>query len=251
MNGTGWRINIRLHLAKPGGGFIDSITYNIVVTNHALIIIFFFVMPVLIGGFGNWLVPLMLKVPDMQFPRVNAFRFWALVPALYFISVSSWIENGVGTGWTFYPPLRGDEYHGICVDTRVISLHIAGIRSIFSSMNFVVRAHNMRMVHGHILNLFPWGVRVTSILLLGALPVLAGGLTMLLADRHFNTSFFDMGGGGDAVLFQHLFWFFGHPEVYVLILPGFGIISHVVTFWSSKKIPYGNLCIIYAMLNIG
>lgn len=139
----------------------------------------------------------------------------------------------------------------MCVDTAVMSLHLAGISSIFRSINFVVRAHNMRMVPGHNLNLFPWGVRVTSILLLGALPVLAGGLTMLLADRHFNTRFFDIGGGGDAVLFQHLFWFFGHPEVYVLILPGFGIVSHVVTFWSNKKMPYGNLTMIYAILNIG
>lgn len=139
----------------------------------------------------------------------------------------------------------------MCVDTTVMSLHLAGISSIFRSINFVVSAHNMRMVPGHTLNLFPWGVSVTSVLLLGALPVLAGGLTILLADRHFNTRFFDIGGGGDSILFQHLFWFFGHPEVYVLILPGFGIVSHVVTFWSNKKIPYGNLTMIYAMLNIG
>lgn len=251
LAGTRFRSLIRWRLYNPGAKFLDPVTYNAVVTRHALVMIFFFVIPVIIGGFGNWLIPLMLLVADMQFPRLNAFRFWVLPGSLYLMLMSNIVENGVGAGWTIYPPLSTYSYHGVCIDLAILSLHLAGISSIFRSINFIVTIRNMRSVGGHLLALFPWSIKVTSFLLLTTLPVLAGGLTILLTDRHFNTSFFDPVGGGDPVLFQHLFWFFGHPEVYVLILPGFGIISHVLCFWSSKKTAYGNMGMFYAILNIG
>lgn len=251
LAGTSFRSLIRWSLYTPGAKFLEPVVYNAVVTSHALVMIFFFVMPVIIGGFGNWLIPLILEVADMQFPRLNAFRFWVLPGSLLLILMSNMSERGVGSGWTIYPPLSTFSYHGVCMDFAILRLHLAGIRSIFRSINFIVTIRNMRSVGGHILALFPWSIKVTSFLLLTTLPVLAGGLTMLLTDRHFNTSFFDPVGGGDPVLFQHLFWFFGHPEVYVLILPGFGIISHVLCFWSRKKTAYGNIGMFYAILNIG
>lgn len=252
--GTSLRIIIRFELSQPGSFIHNDLIYNSLITSHAIIIIFFIVMPAIIGGFGNWLIPLYNNVIDIAFPRINNLSFWLLVPSIIFIIISILSSMINGSGWTIYPPLRDKLFlRGIRVDIIIFSLHIAGFSSIIRSINFITTIFLVKPLNivFSLISLFNFSVLVTSFLLLLSLPVLAGGITIILFDRNMNTRFFDPIGGGDPILYQHLFWFFGHPEVYVLIIPGFGIISQVLIFSSYKKEIFGKLGIIFAIISIG
>src|SRR5690606_21465398 len=230
--------------------------WNVIITAHGLLMMFFVVIPALFGGFGNYFMPLMLGAPDMAFPRMNNLSFWFFVAGASLVVLSLFMPGGngmigSGVGWVLYPPLSTNE-PGLALDLAIFGVHLSGASSILGAINIITTFLNMRAPGMTLFKvpLFAWSVVITAFMILLALPVLAGAITMLLTDRNFGTTFFDPAGGGDPVLYQHILWFFGHPEVYIIIIPGFGIISHVIATFARKPI-FGYMGMVMAIIAIG
>lgn len=255
---VGMSMMMRLELAEPGIQYFGDVMnpnggfYNMLVSMHGLLMMFFVVIPAFFGGFGNYFLPLMLGAPDMAFPRLNNLSFWMFLAGFVLLMLSMFVDGGSQAGWTLYAPLSTKGSDGAAMDMTILALHLSGISSVLGAVNMITTFFNMRApgMTLHKAPLFAWATVVTAFLMLLSLPVLAGAVTMLLLDRNFDTTFFDPSGGGDPVLYQHLFWFFGHPEVYMMIMPGFGIISHIVSTFSRKPV-FGYLGMVYAMISIG
>nr|YP_011032996.1 cytochrome c oxidase subunit I [Coccus hesperidum]WRH36477.1 cytochrome c oxidase subunit I [Coccus hesperidum] len=251
MMGMSMSMIIRIELMNNMNNFSFTLTYYMMITIHALLMIFFMTMPIIIGVFSNWLIPLMMSTQDLIYPRLNNLSMWILFPSLMLMTLSMFMKNKIFTGWTLYPPLSIQNSSSI--NLIIFSLHLNGLSSIMSSMNFTISMMNMNSNKMFLdnLTLYCWSIIVTSMLIILSIPVLASGITMIILDHNFNSMFFNPIGNGNPVIFQHLFWFFGHPEVYILILPGFGLMSQIMNQETGKMEIFSKMNMIYAMMAIG